>query len=205
MAKPYSEDLRARVVAAIDAGATRPEVVDQYSVSLSSVGRFVRLDRETGSVSAAKFGGYKEFALAGSAALPRDRTANPVEQRAIRSFAPARTPNIRAKAIRSPASTQLPQRSRRRQIPIAPVAPSVPHIPRFAALALFGRRLAERGDGLHMPASENLHKLRHRTCRSLQEKAARRRLSIQGCCGSSRHQCWLYLPAIGHEAHPQES
>jgi len=66
MAKPYSEDLRGRVVAAIEAGATRPEVADQYSVSLSSVGRFVRLDRETGSVSAAKFGGYKEFALAGT-------------------------------------------------------------------------------------------------------------------------------------------
>ena len=76
MAKPYSEDLRARVVAAIEAGATRPEVADQYySVSLSSVGRFVRLDRETGSVSAAKFGGYKEFALAGHEALVRQLVA----------------------------------------------------------------------------------------------------------------------------------
>src|SRR5882762_5241989 len=44
-----------------------------------------------------------------SARLARDRTANPVQQRAIRSFAPARTPKIRAKAIRSPASAQLPQ------------------------------------------------------------------------------------------------
>ena len=75
MAKPYSEDLRARVVAAIEAGATRPEVADQYRVSLSSVGRFVRLDRETGSVSAAKFGGYKEFALAGHEALVRQLVA----------------------------------------------------------------------------------------------------------------------------------
>jgi transposase len=75
MAKPYSEDLRARVVAAIEAGATTPEVADQYSVSLSSVGRFVRLDRETGSVSAAKFGGYKEFALAGHEALVRQLVA----------------------------------------------------------------------------------------------------------------------------------
>jgi hypothetical protein len=33
----------------------------------------------------------------------------------------------------------------------------VPHIPRFRALALFGRRLSEREDGLGMPASENLH------------------------------------------------
>jgi len=29
-----------------------------------------------------------------SARLPRDRTTNPVEQRAIRSFAPARAPKI---------------------------------------------------------------------------------------------------------------
>jgi transposase len=75
MAKPYSEDLRARVVTAIEGGATRPEVADQYSVSLSSVGRFVRLDRETGSVSAAKFGGYKEFALTGHEALVRQLVA----------------------------------------------------------------------------------------------------------------------------------
>ena len=34
----------------------------------------------------------------------------------------------------------------------------MPHIPRFPALALFGRRLSEREDGLGMPASENLHK-----------------------------------------------
>jgi hypothetical protein len=100
-----------------------------------------------------------------SARLARDRTANPVEQRAIRSFAPARTPKIRAKAIRSPASPQLPKHSRRRQIPIAPAALSVPHTPRFPALALFRRRLSERGDGLGMPASENLHmkRLMHRS------------------------------------------
>lgn len=41
---------------------------------------------------------------AGSARLARDRTANPVEQRAIRSCTPAPTPKIRANAIQSPAS-----------------------------------------------------------------------------------------------------
>jgi hypothetical protein len=29
-------------------------------------------------------------------------------------------------------------------------------------LALFGRRLSEREDGLGIPASENLHTIRHR-------------------------------------------
>src|SRR4029077_12408725 len=100
--------------------------------------------------------------------LARDLTENPVEQRAIRLFAPARPPRIPAKAIRSPASAHLPQHSRRRQIPIAPVAPSVPHIPRFPALALFGRRLSEREDGLGMPSSENLHNERHRSRMSAQ-------------------------------------
>jgi hypothetical protein len=46
---------------------------------------------------------------------------------------------------------------------------SVPHTSRFRALALFGRRLPEGGDGLPMPASENLHMKRHskskRMCR----------------------------------------
>ena len=106
-----------------------------------------------------------------SARLPRDRTANPVEHRAIHSFALARTPEFRAKAIRSPASAQLPQHSRRRQISITPAVLSVPHIPRFPALALFGRRLSERGDGLGMPASENLHNGRHG-------------VSVLGCCFS---------------------
>jgi hypothetical protein len=69
---------------------------------------------------------WQHTRLRRSARLARDRTANPVEQPAIRSFAPARTPKIRAKAIRSPASAQLPQHSRRRQIPIAPTALSVP-------------------------------------------------------------------------------
>lgn len=102
-----------------------------------------------------------------SARLARDRTANPVEQRPTRSFAPAPTPKIQAKAIRSPASAQLPQHSRRRQIPIAPAALSVPHTPRFRALTLFGRRLSERGDGLGIPASENLHKRRNARCEQM--------------------------------------
>lgn len=64
MAKPYSDDLRSRVIAAIEEGATREEAAEQHGVSLSSVGRFLRRKRETGQVSAAKFGGYKPYALA---------------------------------------------------------------------------------------------------------------------------------------------
>jgi transposase len=71
MAKPYSEDLRRRVVEAIDSGATIPDAAEQCGVSISSVVRFLRLQRETGSVSGAKFGGYKEFALAAHEELVR--------------------------------------------------------------------------------------------------------------------------------------
>src|SRR5713226_4764738 len=71
MAKPYSEDLRRRVVEAIDSGATIPDAAEQCGVSISSVVRFLRLQRETGSVSGAKFGGYKEFALVAHEELVR--------------------------------------------------------------------------------------------------------------------------------------
>jgi transposase len=71
MAKPYSDDLRARVVAAVAEGATREEAAEHHDVSLSSVGRFLRLERETGSVSPAQFGGYKPYALAAHEELVR--------------------------------------------------------------------------------------------------------------------------------------
>jgi transposase len=71
MAKPYSNDLRARVIEAIEEGATREETAERHHVSLSSVGRFLRLKREHGSVSPAKFGGYKPYALAAHEELVR--------------------------------------------------------------------------------------------------------------------------------------
>ena len=64
MAKPYSDDLRERAVAAIESGHTREEVAELCNLALSTVGGFIRRKRETGSVSPAKFGGHKTFALA---------------------------------------------------------------------------------------------------------------------------------------------
>jgi putative transposase len=71
MAKPYSEDLRRRVVETINGGATIPDAAEQCGVSISSVVRFLRLHRDTGSVGAAKFGGYKKFVLAAHEELVR--------------------------------------------------------------------------------------------------------------------------------------
>src|SRR5258706_8770688 len=75
MGKPYSEDLRARVVVAEQDGATIPETAEQFGVSISSVVRFRRLHRETGSVSPAKFGGDKGYALATHEDLVRQLVA----------------------------------------------------------------------------------------------------------------------------------
>ena len=71
MAKPYSADLRRRVVETIEGGTTIPEAAEQCGVSVSSVVRFLKLHRETGSVGSAKFGGYKDFALAAHEDLVR--------------------------------------------------------------------------------------------------------------------------------------
>ena len=64
MAKPYSIDLRERVVVAITGGQTREAVAERFSISLSTVGRYIRRFREKGSVVPDKFGGHKRHALA---------------------------------------------------------------------------------------------------------------------------------------------
>ncbi len=51
------EDLRRRVVEAVEDGATIPEAAEQFGVSISSVVRFLRLHRDTGSIRLSKFGG----------------------------------------------------------------------------------------------------------------------------------------------------
>jgi transposase len=63
MGKPYSDDLRERVVAAIESGLTRAKVAELYNMALSTVGGIIKRKRETGSVSPDKFGGYKTFTL----------------------------------------------------------------------------------------------------------------------------------------------
>ena len=75
MGKPYSDDLRERVVAAIEAGHTRAKVAESYNMALSTVGGFIKRKRETGTVSPDKFGGYKTFALEPHTALVKELVA----------------------------------------------------------------------------------------------------------------------------------
>src|SRR5260370_12132596 len=63
MGKPYSDDLRERVVASIEAGHSRVKVAELYNMALSTVGGFIKRKRETGSVSPDKFGGDQNFTL----------------------------------------------------------------------------------------------------------------------------------------------
>jgi len=64
MGKPYADDLRLVVVRLIEEGHIRPEVAELCGISVSSVGRYIRRYRATGSVSRDKFGGHKDYALA---------------------------------------------------------------------------------------------------------------------------------------------
>jgi transposase len=48
--KPYSKDLRLRVLAAADAGEPREQVASTFSVSMPTIKRWLRRRRETGEV-----------------------------------------------------------------------------------------------------------------------------------------------------------
>ena len=62
--KPYSNDLRRRIVQAYDSGQySLEEVADLFSVSLATVKNFVRRDRLTGSAHALPHSGGKKPAL----------------------------------------------------------------------------------------------------------------------------------------------
>ena len=57
MPRPYSIDLRARVIEAIEAGASRREAADRYELSPSVVVLWAQRWEDTGSVAARPSGG----------------------------------------------------------------------------------------------------------------------------------------------------
>jgi transposase len=69
MARPYSADLRERVVRDVEDGASRRSVAKKYRVSVSFVIKLVQRWRRGGSVLPGQIGGQKSYALAGHAAL----------------------------------------------------------------------------------------------------------------------------------------
>ena len=59
MTKAYSDDLRERVVAAMQSGESCRSVAARFGVAPSSVVKWTIRARRTGSVSPAKMGGYR--------------------------------------------------------------------------------------------------------------------------------------------------
>jgi len=65
MAKPYSQDLRERVVASVEGGLSRRQAASLFDVGISTVVRWARRLRETGSVAARRMGGDRRSRLTG--------------------------------------------------------------------------------------------------------------------------------------------
>ena len=57
MAEPLSADLRKRMIAAVDSGASRRAVADRFGVVASTVSKLVKHLKRTGSLEPAKQGG----------------------------------------------------------------------------------------------------------------------------------------------------
>ena len=74
MGRPYSEDLRSRIVAAVEAGATRTAAAEQFAVSVSCAVKLMQHVHRTGSVAPAPRG-KKPYALAEHGALVRELVA----------------------------------------------------------------------------------------------------------------------------------
>ena len=64
MGRPYSLDLRERVVSAVRSGMSRREAAEQFSVGISSAIRWTAREGETGSPAALAMGGKRPFVLA---------------------------------------------------------------------------------------------------------------------------------------------
>ena len=66
MTKPYSMDLRERVVAAVETeGMSRHQAAARFGIGVSSAIRWVARYRKTGSAAPSKVGGYKPKTLRG--------------------------------------------------------------------------------------------------------------------------------------------
>lgn len=63
MGRPYSMDLRERVVAAIEGGMSTGEAADQFSIGKATAGAWARLKRATGSLVPPKQGKPKGLVL----------------------------------------------------------------------------------------------------------------------------------------------
>jgi transposase len=75
MTAPLSQDLRKRLVRAVEEGASAREAAARFAVSASAAIKLVRRVRETGSTAPARIGGYRKPLLAGQEEFLRELTA----------------------------------------------------------------------------------------------------------------------------------
>ena len=75
MTAPLSQDLRRRLVRAVEEGASAREAAIRFAVSASAAIKLVRRVRQTGSTAPARMGGYRKPLLAGQEAFLRELTA----------------------------------------------------------------------------------------------------------------------------------
>ena len=64
MTRPYSEDLRERIVRVVDSGTSRNAAAKQFDVSISFVVRLMQRWNQRGTIKADKYGGWKKPKLA---------------------------------------------------------------------------------------------------------------------------------------------
>ena len=69
MGKPYSLDLRKRVVAAIAGGMSRNQAAKRFGIGISTAINWMQRQQKTGSVAAGQMGGYKPKAISGEHAV----------------------------------------------------------------------------------------------------------------------------------------
>ena len=74
MGRPYSQDLRTRIVVAVEAGTSRNKVAKQFAVSVSCVVKLMQRFHRTGTVTPAPRG-KKRYALADHEAMVRELVA----------------------------------------------------------------------------------------------------------------------------------
>jgi transposase len=75
MARPYSRDLRERVVRAVEGGSSRRGAASVFAVAVSTVVEWVRVWRDSGSLAAKPMGGDHNSRLKGERAWLLERIA----------------------------------------------------------------------------------------------------------------------------------
>jgi transposase len=126
MGKPYSQDLRERVVSALEEGMSTRQAAARFSVGIATVGTWGRLKRSQGDVRPAKQGKptgsvldvHEEFILGLLRAKPDTTLAEMVERlaadRGVRVVGTAvwkfldRRDQTHKKRLRTPASKSAP-------------------------------------------------------------------------------------------------